>query len=58
MKRHAALSGSSSGLATVMRLDTAVGFLLNRAQTIDLAPLITVSNAGYVWRRVFHRRCV
>jgi len=57
MKSHAALSGSSAGLAAVIKMDTTVGFLLNRQETIDLYPLIPVSNSGYVWRKVFHRRC-
>ncbi|MDD5658309.1 MAG: hypothetical protein PHF00_13740 [Elusimicrobia bacterium] len=57
MKRNTALSGSSSGLAAILGLDTAVGFLLDREQTIDLSPLVAVSNRGYVWRKVYHRRC-
>jgi len=57
MKSHVVLSGSSAGLAAVMRLDTTVGFLQHREETIDLSPLIAVCNSGYVWRRVFHRRC-
>jgi len=57
MKSHVVLSGSSSGLAAVTHLDTTVGFLLNREETIDLSPLIPISNDGYVWRKVFHRRC-
>ena len=57
MKSPAALSGSSVGLAAVMRLDSAVGFLQDREETIDLAPIVPIGNSGYIWRRVFHRRC-
>ena len=57
MKSEAALSGSSLGLATLMRLDTAACFLQDREETIDMAPLAPVSHSGYVWRKVYHRRC-
>ena len=57
MKSQVALSGSSAGLAAVMRLDTTVGFLQAREETIDLAPIVPIGNSGYVWRRIFHRRC-
>ena len=57
MKSQVALSGSSSGLAAVMHLDTTVGFLQDREETIDLAPFVPVDNSGYVWRKIFNRRC-
>ena len=58
MKSHVVLSGSSAGLAAVMQLDTTVGFLKDREESIDLAPIVPVSNLGYVWRKVFlSRRC-
>jgi hypothetical protein len=57
MKSHTALSGSSSGLAAITRLDTTVGFLLNRQEIIDLEPHVGLGSPGYVWRRVFQRRC-
>ena len=57
MKSQAALSGSSVGLAAVMRLDTTVGFLADREETVDVAPIVRVGSDGYVWRRIFHRRC-
>jgi hypothetical protein len=56
MKSPVALSGSSVGLAAVMRLDTTVGFLQDREETIDLAPIVPVGNCGYIWRKIFHRR--
>ena len=57
MKSQVALSGSSVGLAAVLRLDTSVGFLQDREETIDMAPMVPLNNSGYIWRRVFHRRC-
>ena len=57
MKSQVALSGSSAGLAAVMHLDTTVGFLQDREETIDLAPIVPIGNSGYIWRRIFHRRC-
>ena len=57
MKSQVALSGSSAGLAVVMNLDTTVGFLQDRQETIDLAPIIPLGNSGYVWRKIFHRKC-
>ena len=56
MKSHVVLSGSSVGLAAVMHLDTTVGFLQDREETIALSPMLPVSNLGYVWRKVFNRR--
>ena len=58
MKTHAVLSGSSTGLAAIMHLDTTVGFLQDREETVDLAPIYRAADSGYVWRRVFHRRCI
>ncbi|MBI3552981.1 MAG: hypothetical protein HY077_10740 [Elusimicrobia bacterium] len=52
MKSNAMLRGSSAGLAAVIQVDTTVGFLLDRQQAVDLAP-IGSSPSGYVWRRVF-----
>jgi hypothetical protein len=40
-----------------MHLNTAVGFLQDREETIDLAPFVPVDNSGYVWRKIFNRRC-
>jgi|GEM_PF-3823246 len=57
MKSQVALSGSSVGLAAVLRLDTTVGFLQDREETIDLMPIVPIGNSGYIWRRVFNRRC-
>ncbi|MBI5239325.1 MAG: hypothetical protein HY926_02550 [Elusimicrobia bacterium] len=57
MKSQVALSGSSAGLAAVMRLDTTVGFLQDREETIDVAPIVPVGSSAYVWRTIFHRRC-
>ena len=57
MKSQVALSGSSVGLAAVLRLDTSVGFLQDREETIDLMPIVPIGNSGYIWRRVFNRRC-
>ncbi|MDD5628586.1 MAG: hypothetical protein PHU21_05950 [Elusimicrobia bacterium] len=57
MKSPVALSGSSVGLAAMMRLDSAVGFLQDREETIDLAPIVPIGKSGYIWRTVFHRRC-
>jgi hypothetical protein len=52
MKSHALLRGSSAGLAAVIQVDTTVGFLLDRQQTVGLSPLGS-SPSAYVWRRVF-----
>ena len=57
MKSPVALSGSSVGLAAVMRLDNTVGFLQDREETIDIAPIVPIGNSGYIWRKAFHRRC-
>jgi len=58
MKSQVALSGSSVGLAAVLRLDTTVGFLQDREETIDLAPIVPAGNTGYIWRKIFNRRCI
>ncbi len=55
MKSHAVL-GSSRGLAAIIQVGTTVGFLDERHEVIDLAPIVPASNSGYVWRRVFQRR--
>jgi hypothetical protein len=57
MKSHVLLSGSPAGLAAAIQLDTTVGFLSDREEKIDLAPLVPVSKSGYVWRTIFNRRC-
>jgi len=53
MKNQALVRGSSAGLAAVIQIDTTVGFLTDREQAVNLAPIGPASNAGYVWRRVF-----
>ena len=57
MKTHATLCGSSAGLAAVMQLDSALGFLRDREETVPLAPMAQVPDGGYVWRTGYHRRC-
>lgn len=49
------LRGSGAGLAAVIRIDTTVGFLLDRQEVINLSPMPPASSAGYVWKRVFLR---
>lgn len=56
MKSHAILGGSPRGLAAIIQVGSTVGFLDDRQEVIDLAPIVPAVNAGYVWRRVFHRR--
>lgn len=38
---------------TIIQVDAAVGFLLDRSQTIDLIALPETSRGGYIWKRVF-----
>ncbi|MBI4375927.1 MAG: hypothetical protein HY549_05695 [Elusimicrobia bacterium] len=54
MKIHGLLRGSSSGLASIIQLDTTIGFLVDRRQVIDVSPMAS-SKAGYIWKRVFLR---
>ena len=53
MKSHVLLGGSSSHLAAMTMVDTAVSFQLARRQVVSLMPLCAAPNTGYVWRRVF-----
>lgn len=55
MKNHAMINGSSAGLAILMQADSAVSFLLERQQVINLVPMMPASKTGYVWKRVFLR---
>lgn len=53
MKSHPMLRGSGPGLAAIIQVDTTVGFLIDRQQVIDLAPIFPASKTGYVWKRIF-----
>ncbi|MCX5788657.1 MAG: hypothetical protein NTX64_09180 [Elusimicrobia bacterium] len=55
MKSHVLLSGSSSHLAAMAMVDTAVSFQLARQQVVSLLPLCAAPNSGYIWKRVFLR---
>lgn len=56
MKNGSLVKGSSAGLAAVIHVDTTVGFLADRQQVIDLAPLAPEKSQGYVWKRVFLKK--
>lgn len=56
MKSHVFLKGSSAGLASIMQIDSSVGFFLDRRLAIDLCPLPQAARAGYIWKRVFLNR--
>ncbi len=55
MKNLGFLTGSSTGLAAVTKLDTTVGFLSTRSHATGVAPAGKTTAAGYVWRRIFLR---
>ncbi|MBI5211001.1 MAG: hypothetical protein HY927_13610 [Elusimicrobia bacterium] len=55
MKSHAAINGSSAGLAAIFNMENTAGFLDNRQRVIHLVPISQAPNMGYVWRRVFLR---
>ena len=53
MKDTGMLRGSTSALAAVIHMDATVGFLGDRSEVVDLAPIFPASKAGYIWKRVF-----
>ena len=55
MKTHAAINGSSEGLAFMIQADAASIFLSERRNGINLVPIYPAAQAGYVWKRVFLR---
>ena len=55
MKNNAMLRGSGAGVASIIRLNTTVGFLAHRQEVIDLSPSKESEPSGYIWRRVFLR---
>lgn len=53
MKNNAFVNGSSVALAAIAKLNTTVGFLVDRREAVSLSTVGKAANPAYVWRRVF-----
>lgn len=53
IKNSSFLSGATTAMSALMKLDTTVSFLVDRRQTVAVSPVGKISSPGYVWRRVF-----